>query len=288
MIPASPGGGWDRTGRLTMQAMQKEKLISSVQFTNRGGGGGVVGLTDFVRNAKGDDSALMFTGVIMLSSVITSKSPVTIDQTTPLALLTLEYLGIAVPANSPFKTIADLANALKQDPSGLTVGGSAVGSVEHLALALLARARDVPLAKLNFVTFSGNEYVPALVSGKLKAVISGASELQPLVQAGRIRMLATTADSKLPGIDAPTLKESGFDVVIGNWRGVTGAPGMSAKARSEWVSKLDTLSKSASWKDALAAQGLQDAYMSGPAFDRFLATEKTRWQTTLGDLGVLN
>src|SRR3546814_5792199 len=73
MIPAGPGGGWDRTGRLTMQAMQKEKLIESVQFTNRPGGAGTVGLTEFVQTSKGDDTALLFTGVIMLSSVITAK-----------------------------------------------------------------------------------------------------------------------------------------------------------------------------------------------------------------------
>jgi putative tricarboxylic transport membrane protein len=46
------------------------------------------------------------------------------------------------------------------------------------------------------------------------------------------------------------------------------------------------LSKSASWKEALAAQGLEDAYLSGPAFDAFLASEQTRWETTLAELGL--
>jgi putative tricarboxylic transport membrane protein len=154
-IPAGPGGGWDRTGRLTMRAMQNEKLVSAVQFKNVPGGGGTIGLTEFVRTAKGDDTALLFLGVIMMSSVITAKSPITIDMSTPLACLTREYVGVAVPADSPFKTLADMVTALKADPSSVTVGGSGIGSVEHLTLALMAQQNQIPLEKLNFITFSG-------------------------------------------------------------------------------------------------------------------------------------
>jgi putative tricarboxylic transport membrane protein len=286
-IPAGPGGGWDRTGRLTMQAMQKEKLVGAVQFTNRAGGAGTVGLTEFVRTTKGDDTALLFTGVIMMSSVITAKSPITIDMTTPLACLTREYVGIGVSADSSYKTIADLVAALKADPSSVTVGGSGVGSVEHLTLALMAQQNQVPLDKLNFITFSGNEYVPALVSGKIKAVMTGVSELKPLADAGRIRIIGVTSAEPLKGVDIPTLKSAGLDITVGNWRGVVGAPGMSDSAKTEWISKLDKLSKSPSWPQALAAQGLEDAYMSGDEFATFLKTENERWTSTLTELGLV-
>ncbi len=57
-IPAAPGGGWDGTARLTMQALQSEKLVTGgIQFVNKGGGVGIIGLTDFVRNNKGNDNA---------------------------------------------------------------------------------------------------------------------------------------------------------------------------------------------------------------------------------------
>jgi putative tricarboxylic transport membrane protein len=97
-IPAGSGGGWDRTGRLSMRARQNEKLVGSVQFKNVAGGGGTIGLTEFVRTAKGDDTALLITGVIMMSSVITAKSPISIDMTTPLASLTREYVGVVLVA----------------------------------------------------------------------------------------------------------------------------------------------------------------------------------------------
>ena len=286
-IPAGPGGGWDRTGRLTMRAMQNEKLVSAVQFKNVPGGGGTIGLTEFVRTAKGDDTALLITGVIMLSSVITAKSPVTIDMATPLASLTREYVGIGVPADSPFKTIADMVRALKADPSSVTVGGSGIGSVEHLTLALMAQQNQIPLDKLNFITFSGNEYVPALVSGKIKAVMTGVSELKPLADAGRIRIIGVTSAQPLKGVNIPTLTSAGLDITVSNWRGVVGAPGMSEAAKAEWIVRLDKLSKTPSWPEALAAQGLEDAYMSGDVFATFLKTENERWTKTLTQLGLV-
>ena len=58
MIPANPGGGWDQTGRQLAAAMQSAKLVSSVQFDNKGGAGGTIGLAQFVNSAKGDPNAI--------------------------------------------------------------------------------------------------------------------------------------------------------------------------------------------------------------------------------------
>jgi putative tricarboxylic transport membrane protein len=223
----------------------------------------------------------------MMSSVITAKSPISIDITTPLASLTREYVGVGVPADSSYKTIADLVRALKADPSSVTVGGSGIGSVEHLTLALMAQQNQVPLDKLNFITFSGNEYVPALVSGKIKAVMTGVSELKPLADAGRIRIIGVTSPQPLKGVNIPTLTSAGLDITVSNWRGVVGAPGMSEPAKAEWISKLDKLSKTPSWSEALAAQGLEDAYMSGNVFATFLKAENDRWTRTLTQLGLV-
>lgn len=288
MIPAAPGGGWDRTGRATMQAMQQEGLVPAVQFTNKGGGGGTIGLTDFVRNSKGKDNALMFMGVIMMGSALTSKSPITVEMTTPIARLTHEYLGIGVPANSPFKTMADFTAALKQDPGALAVGISGMGTVEHLALAQVARHVDVPLKSLNPVVFSGNEFVPALIGGNIKAMITGSGELKPLADAGRVRILAVTSQERLQGLDVPTLKEAGLNVVVGNWRGVVGAPGMSEAAKKTWLEKFDAVGKSKAFAEAIQKQGLENAYLSGDGFAAFIAAENKLWRETLKDLGLLD
>jgi putative tricarboxylic transport membrane protein len=287
-IPAAPGGGWDGTARLTMQALQSEKLVTGgLQYVNKGGGVGIIGLTDFVRNNKGNDNALMFMGVIMLGAIITNNSAITMDNVVPLARLTREYNAIAVPVDSPIKTAADLAVALKQNPGAVAVGGSGVGTVDHLTLALVAKTQGVSADKLNFISFSGGEIVPALVGGKIKAAISGVSELYPLAQAGRIRLIAITSETRLPNVDVPTLKEGGLDVTVSNWRGVTGSPGMSDAARKGWIEKLDTLSKSKSWAAALEKQGVEDAYLSGDAFTAFIAAENKNWQQLLKEAGIV-
>jgi len=59
MIPANPGGGWDQTGRALGAAMQAAKVAQSVQFENKGGAAGTIGLAQFVNSAKGDPNAVM-------------------------------------------------------------------------------------------------------------------------------------------------------------------------------------------------------------------------------------
>jgi putative tricarboxylic transport membrane protein len=153
-------------------------------------------------------------------------------------------------------------------------------------LALIGKQQGVPASKVNFVAFSGAEVVTTLAAGKLTAAISGISELKPQADAGRIRLIAVSSEKRVPGVNTPTLKEQGVNVVIGNWRGVVGAPGMSAAGRKTWLERLDKLAKTKEWKDGLAKQGLEDAYLSGDKFVAFLNDEKKRWATSLADLGL--
>ena len=117
MVPANPGGGWDSTGRSVLAALEAEGIHKAgAQVTNKGGAGGTIGLAEFVSTMKGNDNAMMVMGVIMVGGILTNKSPVTLEQVTPLARLTIEYNAIAVAPSSPFKTVKDLTDALKADP----------------------------------------------------------------------------------------------------------------------------------------------------------------------------
>ena len=201
MVPASAGGGWDGTARQTILALQQSGLFKDgAQYTNKGGAGGTIGLAEFIRTGKGDDNALLFTGAIMVSSIITTKSPVSLDVTTPLARLTNEYDAIAVPVASEIKTPADLVDALKKNPGAVAVGGGSLGGVDHVALALIAREAGVPAGKLNYIPFpGGGDVVTAVAGGKVKAAISGASELKPMADAGRLRIIAVTSAGAASG-----------------------------------------------------------------------------------------
>jgi len=107
MIPANPGGGWDTTGRALGKAMIDAKTADTVQYENKGGAAGVIGLAQFVNASKGDPSALMVMGAVMMGGIITGKPPVSLDKATPIARITSEYNVFVVPADSPLKTMKE-------------------------------------------------------------------------------------------------------------------------------------------------------------------------------------
>ena len=289
MIPAGPGGGWDTTGRQAMQALADAGAFADgANFTNKGGAAGTVGLAEFVNGNQGNDNGLIFMGAIMVGGIALNKSPVGLDQTTPIARLTTESLAVAVSADLPHKTVADLVAALKADPGAVPVGGGSAGGVDHILLALIAKDQGADVSKINYIAqTSGAETVASVIGGSLAAGISGISEFKSFVDAGRIRILAVSSDERLPNVDAPTLKESGINVSLGNWRGVLGAPGMSADAKKAWIDRFDQMHASDAWKKTLETQGWGDAYMSGDEFAAFLGEESTRMTGVLKDVGLV-
>lgn len=287
MVPGGAGGGWDGTGRLAFDVMNKAGIFTEgATFTNKGGAAGTLGLADFVKN-KGQDDAVMIMGVIMVGGIIANKSPVTLDQVTPLGRLTFEWNAVAVPADSPIKTIQDLVEAMKKDPGAVSVGGGSAGGVDHATLGLIAKAGGVPVDKLNYVAFAGGaEMLTALGGGRLKAAISGVSELKQQHDAGRVRIIAVTSEKGDASVKAPSLKESGIDVVLGNWRGIMGAPEMSDAGKKMWTERLEKMCASKEWPEGLAKQGLENACLTGDKFAGFLKDEQTKWAGVLKDLGI--
>ncbi|OVZ58010.1 C4-dicarboxylate ABC transporter substrate-binding protein [Pigmentiphaga sp. NML080357] len=289
MAPGGPGGGYDAAARVPLQVMQQTGIFTDgFQVTNKGGAGGTIGLAEFVRTGKGDDNAIMSMGAILVGAIITNKSPVTLDQVVPLVRLSLDTGAIVVAADSPIKTAADALQAFKFNPGGTTIAGGSIGGTDHVTAALLAKAVDVAPTRINYLPYaSGAEVVTALASGQAKIGISGLSEVKSYVSQGRLRIIAVSSEQRLPGIDAPTLKESGYDVVIGNWRGIVGAPGMSKAGRDMWLQRYAKLHASPEWKKALADHGWDDAYLAGDDFAAFLTKEKARQAEVLKDVGLV-
>jgi putative tricarboxylic transport membrane protein len=289
MVPAGAGGGYDTTGRLAMKVLDASGIFKDgAVFTNKPGAGGTLGMGEFIRNNKGDNSALMTMGVILVGSQIVTKGSLPFTDVTPIARLTFEFGGLAVPADSKIKTLKDLQDALKANPGAVPFGGGSAGGVDHIIAGLIAKSSGVEPAKLNYIPYaSGAEATTQLVGGKLAAMLQGASEIKAMHDAGRVRMIAVTSETRIPGIDIPTLKELGVDVVMGNWRGIVGAQGMSAEAQKTWVERFEKMSKTAEWVEALKNQGLQNAFLGGEAFGKFLASENARITPILTDMGLV-
>jgi putative tricarboxylic transport membrane protein len=287
IAPAAPGGGWDQTARSMQQALTTSGSAKNVQVTNVPGAGGTVGLAQFV-NAKGDPNQLLVNGFVMVGAILTNKSPVSLDQTTPIARLTAEPLAIVVTAESPIKSAKDLAAAVKTDPAKVTWAGGSAGGVDHIAVALFAKEAGADPTKINYIPFSGGgEALAAILGGKVTAGISGYGEFEGQVKAGKLRVIALTSPQRVQGIDSPTLKEQGVNLEIINWRSVVAPPGITPDQRKALTDTIDKMAKSKEWADILKQKGWDDAYLSGDGFAAFLKQEQARVKEVLTSVGLV-
>jgi len=285
MIPANPGGGWDQTGRNLATAMQSAKLVSSVQFDNKGGAGGTIGLAQFVNSAKGDPNAVMIGGMVMVGAIYLENSPVNVSMVTPLARLTGEYEIIVVPASSPHKTMADLVKAFKANPGGVSWGGGSAGGTDHILVGLIAKAAGVDPAKINYVPFKGGgEAIAAIVGGHVTAGVSGVGEFAEQIKGGRMRALAVSSASRIEGFQ--TLKEQGMDVELANWRGIFGAPGITTAQRDALIKIVQGATESAAWKTTLEKLGWSPIFLSGDAYKKFIDEDTKRVASIIDSLGI--
>ncbi|WP_338665507.1 tripartite tricarboxylate transporter substrate-binding protein [Pararoseomonas sp. SCSIO 73927] len=285
-IPAAPGGGWDGLGRAIEQVARAAGLVGSIQFENVGGAGGAVGLPRFVGQRRGRPDALMVAGAVMVGSTITNKSPVGVRDVTPIAKLTDEASVIVVPASSDIRDIKGLMDALKAGPRAVSVGGGSAGGIDHILLGLLIKSVGGNARDASYVGFAGGGPAQAaILGGQVRAGISGLSEFSEQIKAGRMRALATSSEARIdPNI--PTLKESGIDLVMGNWRGLFAPPGISAQVRETHQRFAADLNALPAWKELLKTRDWADAYVDGPAFEEFLKRDVEATTAVLKDIGL--
>ncbi len=285
LIPANPGGGWDQTGRNLAAAMQAGKLVGSVQFENKGGAAGTIGLAQFVNSAKGDGSAVMIGGMVMVGGIILNKSPVDLSMVTPIARLTSEYEVIVVPSSSPHKTMGDLIKAYKANPGAVSWGGGSAGGTDHILGGLVAKAVGEDPSKVNYVAFKGGgDAIAAIVGGHVTAGISGVGEFAEQIKGGRMRALAVSSPDRIDGI--PTLKEQGIDVVLGNWRGIFGAPGITTAQRDALVDVVKKATETPAWKETLEKLGWTPWFLGGDAYKAFIEEDIKRIGGIIESLGL--
>jgi putative tricarboxylic transport membrane protein len=288
LVPANPGGGWDQTGRALQQAMQSSGAVKRVQVDNKGGAAGTIGLAQFVNTSKGDPSAAIIGGSVMVGGILVNKSPVSMTQLTPIARLTGEYDVIAVPANSPIKTMKDLVAQFKANPGGVSWGGGSAGGTDHQLVAMIAQATGVDPGKINYIAYAGGgEAVAAVLGGHVTAGLSGWSEFSGQIASGKMRALAITSPKRLAGVDVPTLKEQGVDVELANWRGIFAAPGITDAQRKDLIAVVDKTVKSKAWQDTLAKNQWTDLYTSGDEFKSYLDNEIKQTEKIISGLGLV-
>ena len=287
MIPANAGGGYDGTGRTLGKALIEAGAFKTATYDNKAGAGGTLGLAQFANANKGDPNALLVMGAIMVTGVIQAKPQISLADVTPIARLISEYNVFVVKKDSPIKDMKELVALLKKDPGNVKWAGGSKGSTDHIGIIAVAREVGVDSAKVNYVPFGGGgEVVSALLGGHVTVATGGYAEMVKYITSGQIRALAVTSLQRLPGVAVPTLKEQGVNVEIANWRGVYGAPGLSAQQKKELTDKVQAALRTKTWQAALKENSWTPTVITGDQYAKFVDDEHSRLRAMLVKAGL--
>jgi putative tricarboxylic transport membrane protein len=173
----------------------------------------------------------------------------------------------------------------KSNPGSVSWGGGSAGGTDHILVGLSAQAIGADTAKINYVPFKGGgEAIAAIIGGHVTAGVSGLGEFAEQIKGGRMRALAVSAPEALEGI--PTMKEQGVDVVLGNWRGCFGGPGISEAQRDALVKAVKAATETPAWKDTLEKLGWTPWFLGGDDYKKFLDEDIARVAGILASLGL--
>lgn len=282
VAPSGAGGGWDLTARAISKVMNETKLIDkAITVENQPGGGGAVFMATYAtKDAENDHMLMVKSPPILINNLkAEGNSPYGYKDTTPLAQLTKDFGAIVVKKDSPYETLTDLLDAIKEDPTSITLaGGSAPGSMDHLLTILPAYEYGIDPKSAKYVSYDGGgEAMAALLGSNADAIGTDVSTVTSYVKSGDVRVLAVTSPEKLDleGLEeVPTLYDLGIDAEFTIWRGLFGPKNMSETAKAYWEEKLDEMVKSEEWKAELERNGWADEYRAGEDFTAFLEEQE--------------
>jgi len=290
VVPNPPGGSNDKTARTIERVWTMNKLLpATLSVVNKAGGGGSIAYT-YVSQHAGNPHYLVVAGPALLTNHITGASTLHHTDLTAVATLFNDYTVFAVSADSPIKTGKDLVARIRKDPKSVTIGFSPLlGSHNHIAAGLFMKTIGGNARDLKVVAYKGSaDAIPNLMGGHIDLVTTAAGNVAGHVAAGRLRVVAITANQRLPGAlaDVPTWKEQGVNYVFGAWRGVFAPKGLTPQQAAFWEGALKKATEAPEWKDDLQKNIWADAFLSGEALRKDLDQDYSEMKAVLSDLGL--
>ncbi|HEX6530864.1 MAG TPA: tripartite tricarboxylate transporter substrate binding protein [Burkholderiales bacterium] len=287
IVPWGAGGGTDATARIIATLLEKE-LKQPFNVVNRTGGSGVVG-HDAIAKAAPDGYTI---GLITVE--ITMMHHVGLTQLkhtdyTPIGLVNADPAAINVRADSPYKSVKDLLNAIKANPGKFKASGTGQGGIWHLAIAGLLKQQGIDPNALPWVPSNGAAPgMQDMVAGGVEVVPCSIPEARPMIDAGKARALAIM-DANPPALypNVPTLKkELGTDWAIAAWRVIAAPKGIPADAQKTLVTALKKVYDSKEYKDFMASRGFGVVYADPAGTAKFMAQSDQNLGAALKAVGL--
>lgn len=272
IVPFPPGGVADQTGRPVAAGMEKA-LKQPVIVANKQGAGGAVGMAA-VANAKPDGytilMALSSISIIPEADKLFDRKPAyQMNQLAPIALVTSDPTILVVPADKPWKTVADLVADAKKRPGEISFSSSGLYGTLHMAMEMFAHGAGI---KLKHVPFNGaGPAMTALLGGHVDALASGPGVVIPHIKAGKLRALGNWGDKRVASLpDVPTFKELGYkDVEFYIWAGVFAPAGTPESVQKSLREAVKATVNDPDFKATMDKLQTPISYLDAPEFKKF-------------------
>lgn len=278
ICPWPAGGTADVTMRALCAAAAKA-LGQPVVVDNKAGASGMIGLKALA-SAKPDGYTI---GQIPISVTRFSQlGTVQIDPMKDLSYIARvsgQTFGIAVRAEAPWKTLKDLVADAKANPDRITYGTAGLGGATHVGMEEFAIAAG---AKFNAIPFKGGaEALQALMGGHVD-VLADSSSWAPHVKAGKLRLLATWGEQRTTEFkDVPTLKESGYNVVVDAPNGIGAPKGIPADVLARLRAAFKVAAASPEFTEACARIDAPLLYLDAPDYEKYVAASYAKEKTLI-------
>ena len=241
VVGAGAGGENDRIARAIQHALTKEHLVDSMTVLNRPGAAQTIAI-NYLASKKGDANAIGLASGSFINAIARSGSTLH-KNVTPLMKLFDAYQCYFTKIDSPIKSMADVRDRLRADPSSVTFAFPVgLGSPLHVSVVNVAKAAGATANQIVTVVYnSGSDVSAQVAGGHVDVGITSIGSPMPLIQAGKLRMLGIASPERIAGelADYPTLREQGLDVVTANSYTVLVPNGLTPEQIAFWTRALD-------------------------------------------------
>ncbi len=286
VVPFAPGGATDILARTIGQRLA-ERIGQPVIIENKPGAGTTIG-NAAVAQAAPDGYTLLFAPTpFVISQVMYPKLPYDADKAfTPVTLLAVSPFILVAHPDLNAKSVAELVALAKAKPGSLTFASAGNGTVPHLAGELFKLRTGIEMTHIPYK--GGGPAITDLVGGQTQLMFATPIEVMQQVQAGRLKVLATTAPKRLPTQpDVPTIQESGYPgFEVFAWFGVLAPAGTPRAIVDKLAGEFGKLVELPDVRDKLAAQSAIVQLRAGDDFAAFIAAEKTKWDAVVKASGA--
>lgn len=283
IIPFPAGGESDVTARLQEPALKKLSGKDVVIQYLAGAGGAKAWAS--LNKQKADGSVVMGTNLphIFLQPMQKNVGYQT-DDLVHVAIFQQTPDAIIVPANSPFKTLADLIAAAKKNPGGITLSGSGTNTGPHLSATTFNKLAGV---KTTYVPFGGTApSVVAMLGGQVNAAMTFTTVAAQ--QGDKVRVLAVALEKRAEALpNVPTFRELGIDMVSGVYRGVAVPKGTPEAKRKELSALFAKINKDPEYRKKMIAGGFQIVDVDYEHAPAFLAEKRKEYEAAAREVGLL-